>query len=123
MADIEGGLVFELVIGTSDDFIPGVYGKMKLSFAGYFPKNWYASTTSDVGAIPYFWGKCTKNKYQFVFEHLGTIDLKDYAGWNYTPIIAMQNELNAKLEKYAADHDGEWLPDDDGSKMWFSAGT
>ena len=123
LADIEGGLVVELVIGTSDDFIPGVYGKMKLSFAGDFPKNWYASTTSDVGAIPYFWGKCTKNKYQFVFEHLGTIDLKDYAGWNYTPIIAMQNELNAKLEKYAADHDGEWLPDDDGSKMWFSAGT
>ena len=64
-----------------------------------------------------------KNKYQFVFEHLGTIDLKDYAGWNYTPIIAMQNELNAKLEKYAADHDGEYLLDDDGSKMWFSAGT
>ena len=49
--------------------------------------------------------------------------MKDYAGWNYTPIIAMQNELNAKLEKYAADHDGEYLLDDDGSKMWFSAGT
>lgn len=79
LADIEGGLVVELVVGASKDFIPGVYGKMKLSFAGDFPKNWYASTTSDVGAIPYFWGKCTKNKYQFVFEHLGTIDLKDYA--------------------------------------------
>ena len=29
LADIEGGLVVELVIGTSDDFIPGVYGKGK----------------------------------------------------------------------------------------------
>lgn len=123
LADIEGGLAVELVIGASVDFVPGVYGKMKLNFAGDFPKNWYASTTSNVGAIPYLWGKCTKNKYQFVFEHLGTIDLKDYAGWNYTPIVAMQNELNAKLEKYAADHNGEYLKDDDGSKMWFSAST
>ena len=94
---------------------------MKLAFSGDFPKDWYSST-GDVGAIPFFWGKCTKAKYEFVYNYIGTIDLKQWANWDYTPIIAMQGELNAELDRIAAET-GERVKDDDGSDMYFSANT
>lgn len=121
LKDIEGGLVADIVVEPSVDFIAGVYGKMKLAFSGDFPKDWYSST-GDVGAIPYFWGKCTKAKYEFVYNYIGTIDLKQWANWDYTPIIAMQGELNAELDRIAAET-GERVKDDDGSDMYFSANT
>lgn len=122
LVDIEGGLVADIKVLPSVDFIPGVYGKMKLAFSGDFPKDWYSSS-GDVAAIPYMIGKCTKAKYQFVFEHLKTIDLVAYASWNYAPIIALRDELNNKLDQYAAANGGKRLPDDDGSDMYFSANT
>lgn len=122
LVDIEGGLVADIQVLPSEDFVPGVYGKMKLSFSGDFPKNWYSSS-GDVAAIPYMIGKCTKAKYQFVFDHLKTIDLVAYASWDYNPIIALRDELNKKLDQYAAANEGKRLPDDDGSDMYFSAST
>lgn len=122
LVDIEGGLVVDLEVLPSSDFSAGVYGKMKLSFSGDFPKDWYSSN-GDVAAIPFIIGKCTKAKYQFVFEHLKTIDLIAYASWEFGPIMALQAELNNKLDQYAIDHQGERLKDDDGSDMWFSANT
>ena len=118
LVDIEGGLVADIVVKTSDDFIGGVRDRVKLVFSGDFPKDCYSSS-GDVAAIPYMIGKCSKAKYQFLFEHLGTIDLIAYASWNYTPIIALRNELNAKLDKIAADNDGVRLKDDDGSDLIF----
>lgn len=121
LKDVEGGLVADIAVEPSADFVAGVHGKMKLMFSGDFPKEWYSST-GDVGAIPYFWGKCTKAKYEFVYNYIGTIDLKKWANWDYTPIIAMQGELNAELDRIAAET-GERVKDDDGSDMYFSANT
>lgn len=118
LVDIEGGLVADIVVKTSDDFIGGVHDKVKLAFSGDFPKDWYSSS-GDLAAIPFMIGKCTKAKYQFLFDHIGTIDLVDYASWDYGPIIALRSELNAKLDRIAAENGGVRLKDDDGSDMIF----
>lgn len=121
LKDIEGGLVADIMVEPSADFVAGVYGKIKLVFSGDFPMDWYSST-GNVGAIPYMWGKCTKAKYEFVYNYIGTIDLKQWAGWDYNPIIAMQNELNGELDRIARET-GKRVKDDDGSDMWFSSTT
>lgn len=121
LKDIEGGLVADIIVEPSADFVAGVYGRIKLKFSGDFPQNWYSST-GNVGAIPYIWGRCTKAKYEFVYNYIGTIDLKKWASWDYNIIIAMQNELNAELDRIAAET-GERVKDDDGSDMKFSATT
>lgn len=121
LADIDGGVVVEIVVLPSADFVGGVKAKMKLSFSGDFPKAWYAS--NDVNTASRFLGKCTKAKYQFVYDYLGTIDLAPYSDWTYTKMQALVTDLNTALDKYAADHGGERLKDDDGSDMRFSANT
>ena len=122
LVDIEGGLVADIVVKTSDDFIGGVHDKVKLAFSGDFPKDWYSSK-GDIYAFSLLMGKCTKAKYQFVFEHIGTIDLVAYSGWDYNPITALRDELNAKLDRIAADNGGVRLKDDDGSDMIFQYGS
>lgn len=123
LVDIEGGLVADIVVKNSDDFIGGVHDKIKLAFSGDYPKSWYASS-GPAESIQYQLGNCTKAKYQFVFEHLGTIDLAAYASWsNYGPILALKSELNAKLDRIAAANGGVRLKDDDGSDMIFQFGS
>ncbi|MEG2791621.1 MAG: DUF4843 domain-containing protein, partial [Odoribacter sp.] len=99
LVDVPGGLAVELVVLPSTDFVPGVYGKVKLAFSGDFPKNWYSSK-GNASILNSFIGKCTKNKYQFVFDYLKTIDMAAYTGWDYGPMTALKDELNTKLDAY-----------------------
>lgn len=116
LADIEGGLVSEIVVLASNDFVTGVKGKVKLLFSGDFPKSWYVDGYSFW--VPYNLGRCTKAKYEFVFSILKTIDLTPYEDMYGS--INLMNRLNAELDAWAAAHGGERLPDDDGSDMKFS---
>lgn len=121
LTETEGGYAVELVVTAGTDFIPGVYDRIKIGFSADFPSDWWAST-GPVGAIPFMWGRCTKKKYELVYDYLGTIDLKSLAGWNYTPMIAIANALNSLLEQYEQEH-GEPMLDYDNSKIWFSGST
>lgn len=116
LVDVDGGLVAEVVVLPSADFVSGVLGKIKLTFSGDFPKTWFVDGYSFW--VPYSLGKCTKAKYQFVYDYLGTIDLTAHENMNKS--IALAGQLNTALDKYAADHGGVRLKDDDGSDMKFS---
>lgn len=105
-------LFLDLGIAPNEDFAGGgVYSRLSVKLKFGYPEQWYASEGDS------FWGmllgKCTEAKYQFVYETIGTIDLKDYAkeGWG-AGFVRLRDQLNALLEK-------DPRIDDDGSVMKF----
>lgn len=120
LSDIEGGIVAEILILPSDDFVPGVYPKMKLTFAGDYPKTWQTTKGNDFW-LGYNLGRCTKAKYEFVYTILGTIDLTPY--WDMYPSMNLATRLNQELDNWALNNGGKRLPDDDGSDMKFSTNS
>ena len=109
----EEPLMCDLVIAEGGDFVGGVYDELLVKLMIGFPTQWVDNTGWAAG---YALGKCTQAKYAFVFDHLGVIDISDYAGaYGYLGYMELANRLNSILA------DNPRL-DDDGKTMKFGTG-
>lgn len=109
-------------IDPSDDFVRGMSRSVELSFTKEYPTSWYTSGP-QYSMLGYFMGKCDRQKYQFVYEYLGTIDLIDWADGFGTQTSILCSALNAKIDAYNAAHPDAHLKDGDNLDMRFSPST
>ena len=125
-ADIgdEGVFTIEMAVVGNGDFVGSSKGTIDLSFTKEFPNTWYDSDVAGTNALSfaaYALGKCTKARYAYLYNHLGTIDVApwspNYGAAMNTHITKMNGEIIAYNSQFGSD-ESKWLKDDDGSNLY-----
>lgn len=103
-------LILDLRVKNGVDFEGGTKSGVQVKLLIGYPTSWIHTQSW----LPeYYFGKCTQEKYKFVEEQLGVLDLSAYGMWD---IYYMAADFNAILDENPRYNE-------DGTPMRFSANT
>lgn len=103
-------LILDLRIKKNTNFEGGTKTGIQVKLLVGYPTSWVHTQS---WMPDYYFGKCTQEKYKFVEEQLGVIDLSAYGMWDMSDLVADFNAILDANPRY----------NEDGTPMRFSSAT